>query len=277
MLNKETKDKLVALGFDVSKLEEAVKAESETSLEVPTLKTVDEFSKLISEDDKQIFGNNRFNEGKNAMSEIKAKELKEKHGIEVEGKDIDTVVEAYVAKKIAETGAKPSEWAEEKKLLQAKIIDAEQKLLDETEGFSKKLSNIENKNNVMSLIPDKTIIPKGDLVTLFNNRYRIAEEDGRTVVYKGTDKLQDNRLEPLALKDVVSSFIDEGKYIPINGMGGGDDKGAGGGSAKFTKLTDFNDWCKSQDPPINPMSPEASKILTDKRDASVGSEDFYKS
>lgn len=277
MLKQETKDKLVAYGFDVSKLEEAVKAESETSLDVPNLKTEDEFNSLISEEDKKVFGNNRFNEGKTAFSEIKAKELKEKHGIEIDGKDLDKVIEAHVASKVAETGGKPQEWAEEKKALQTKYDDAQKDLLDKTDEFTKKLSNIENRNQVVSLIPDKTIIPKEDLVTLFNTRYRIATEDGRTVIYKGSEKLQDDRLEPLALKDVVSSFIDEGKYLPTNGMGGGDGQGKGGGSANFKTLNEFNDWCKKQDPPVNPMSEEGQKLLSEKKDGDVTTEAFYNS
>jgi hypothetical protein len=39
MLNKETENKLKVLGFDVSKLTEAIKADQEVSLDVPTLFT----------------------------------------------------------------------------------------------------------------------------------------------------------------------------------------------------------------------------------------------
>jgi hypothetical protein len=275
MLNKETKDKLVAYGFDVSKLEEAIKAEAEVSLEVPALKTEVEFSKLMSEEDKTVFGKNRFEDGKKAMSEIKAKELKEKHGIEIEGKDLDAVVEAYVGKKIADTGAKPAEWAEEKKTLQKKIEEAEQNLSNKTKEFSEKFRTIETSNQVASLIPDGTVIAKDDLVTLFNTRYRIAPEDGRTVIFKGSEKLQDNRLEPLPLKDVVASFLDEGKYLGVSGMGGKDIGGKGGGSAKFKTLNEFNDYCETQD--INPMSEEGQKVLSDRKDETVSSEEFYNS
>lgn len=277
MLNKETKDKLVAYGFDISKLEEAVKAESEMSLDVPTLKTEDEFSKLISEDDKNVFGRNRFEDGKKAMSEIKAKELKEKHKIEIDGKDLDAVLDAYVESKIKETGVGSAEFMAEKKALQQKIIEAEENLSKKTDEFTNKISSIENRNQVVSLIPDGTVIPKEDLVTLFNTRYRIATEDGRTVIYKGSDKLQDNRLEPLALNDVVASFIDEGKYLGVNGMGGDDTSGASGGSAKFKTLNEFSDWCGKQDPPINPMSDEGQNLLLEKKDDQVSTEEFYNS
>lgn len=276
MLNKETKDGLVALGFDVSKLEEAVKSDTDQSLDVPNLKTEDDFSKLISVEDQNTFGNNRFNEGKGAFSEIYAKELKKTHNLDMEGKDLGKVIDAIMANKVKELGGTQEEWSNEKKTLQQKIADGEKNLLDKTAEFQLKLSSIDNVNEVKSLIPDKTIIPRDDLVTLFNTRYRIAKEDGRTIIYKGSEKLQDSRLEPLALKDVVASFIDEGKYLTVAGMGGGGG-GGGGSSAKFKTLTEFEDYCDKQDPKINPMSEEGQKLLKEKKDESVSSEDFFNS
>ncbi|WP_196301942.1 hypothetical protein, partial [Streptococcus pneumoniae] len=53
--------------------------------------------------------------------EVMVKAAKEKHGIEIEGKDIDALLEAYAAKKIEEAGVKPNEIAtryeNEKKVL----------------------------------------------------------------------------------------------------------------------------------------------------------------
>ncbi len=273
MLPQKEKDELQRLGFDIEKLESAIKDEKEVSLTIPTLKTEDDFSKLISPDDKELFGKNRFDEGKKAMSEIKAKEYKEKFKIEIDGKNLDEVVEAYATKKSTEAGKKPEEWATEKTELQKKIIEAEEKLSSKEVEFKEKVSIIENRNQVRSLITAKTNIPKQDLVDLFSLRYRVAEEDGRTVVYKGSEKLKDSRLEPLSLKDVVSSFLEEGKYLKVDGMGGGNGNGGGGGSAKFKSLIEFEDHCKSQK--INPMSEEGQKILKERRDETVSDENFY--
>ena len=88
MLNQETQEKLESLGFVVSELENAIKSEKEESLEVPTLYK----EQGMNEEQKRIFGNNRFDEGKKAMSEIKAKEIKSTYGIEMDGKNIDEVI-----------------------------------------------------------------------------------------------------------------------------------------------------------------------------------------
>lgn len=273
MLPQSTKDELQRLGFDVEKLESAVKSEKEEAIEIPTLKTSEEFDGMVSEDDKNTFGNNRFEEGKRAMSEIKAKELKEKFGIEVEGKNLDTVIDAYATKKATEAGKKPEEWEDEKKQLQSKIQDAETKLSEKETEFSQKLANIEIRNQVLSMIPEETTVPKQDLVDLFSLRYRVAQEDGRTVIYKGADKLKDSRLEPLELKDVVASFIDEGKYVKSSGMGGGDGSGSSGSSAKFKSLKEYEAFCEKEG--LNPTSEEASKILRERKDSAVPDEDFY--
>lgn len=274
MLPQDKKDELQRLGFDVEKLESAVKSDQEESIDIPTLKTSEEFEKMVSEDDKNTFGNNRFDEGKKAMSEIKAKELKEKFGIEVEGKNLDNVIEAYASQKATAAGKKPEEWEAEKKQLQQTIQSAETKLSEKETEFSQKLANIELRNQVLSLIPEETSVPKQDLVDLFSLRYRVAQEDGRTVIYKGSDKLQDNRLEPLELKEVVTSFIDEGQYVKNPGMGGGDGSGSSGGSsAKFKSLKEYEAYCEKEG--LNPASEEANKILRERKDEAVSDEEFY--
>ena len=59
-------------------------------------------------------------------------------------------------------------------------------------------------------------------------------------------------------------------------MGGGGG-GGGGSSAKFKTLIEFEDYCEKQDPKINPLSEEGQKLLKEKKDESVSSEDFFNS
>ena len=61
----------------ISDFDAKLKSEKEETLEVPV---------LITEDEKNTFGTNRFNEGKKAASEILVKDLKTKHGIESDSK-----------------------------------------------------------------------------------------------------------------------------------------------------------------------------------------------
>lgn len=277
MLNKETKDKLVAYGFDVSKLEEAVKAESEVSLDVPTLKTEEEFSKLISEEDKNVFGKNRFDEGKKAFSEIYAKEFKKKHGVDVDGKDLDAVVDAFVASEIAKVSGSSAEFAAEKKLLQQKIAEAEANLVTKTAEFTTKLSSIEIDTKLKALVPKDSVIPADGVLSWYMGGRVLKNIEGSsaTGVFVNGELLKDSVLNPISIEDDFKSFMDVNKINVAGGMGGGDAAGASGGSAKFKSLNEFNDWCSKQDPPVNPMSEEGQKLLTEKKDEAVSTEEFY--
>ena len=174
MLSKETKETLQGLGFDVSMLEQAIKADEEVSLEVPTLYK----DKGITEDEKKIFGNNRFEEGKKAMSEIKAKELKSAYGVEIEGKDLDTVIGKIVDVKVAELDKEPNERIKAlqsdndalKKNLEA--LTEEKSSLEQ--NFNNKLFNFEARNTVISSLPKEGLkISQDDLTDLFFNRHRV--------------------------------------------------------------------------------------------------------
>jgi len=256
MINQETQDKLSKIGFDASKLIEAVKGEEEISLDVPTLYT---------EDQKNSFGSNRFNDGKNAFSEIKAKEYKTKYGIEIDGKDLNKVIDHVIDQKVKETGRKPNEQIDAYKLqvseLQTKLQDSinnTQKL--ETEFQGRLLKN-EVDNILISATPDKTKIPKQDLLTLFNSKYGVQIQDGNQVVLQNNEVLKDTLLNPVPLKDVYASFLDNGKYVEKDGMGGADYEG--GSSAEFKNMDSFMKYCEKNN--IEPMGSEGQKLLAEKK------------
>lgn len=275
MFTDGDKKEFERLGFDVSKLIEVAKSDKEESLDVPSLKTKDEFSKLKTEDQFNTFGTNRFSEGKSAFSEIKAKELKETHGIEIDGKDIDKVIEAITAKKLKESGAKPDEWAEEKKLLQKSFNDEKEGRKSDNVSFSKKLANFEMRGEVSGLVDStkKTKIEKGDILDIFFLKHRNETQDGRTVWFQGDKKLQDDSLEPLSTKDVFGSFMDERKYYVNSGMGGEDGDKPGGANGKFTTFAEFEKYCEKND--LQPNSPEAQKLLIEKTDPEVAASEPF--
>lgn len=252
MLNKETENKLKVLGIDVSKLIEAAKADNEVSLEVPTLYT---------EEQKNKFGSNRFDEGKTAMSEILAKDVKKTFNIDIDSKDINEVVKTYGELKSKESG-KPNErilaLEKDNKELQDKLSGALGSVKTIESEYANKLFNIEIKNKLNSLIPETTTIPKDDVVTLFLNYYNIEKDvNGRTVLKKDNEILKDNVLNPLEISSVLNQFLDQKQLIKKDGMGGSDRKG--GGSAKFSNMADFMDYCDKNK--IEPMGKEGQAIL----------------
>lgn len=258
MLHADTIKALAGvLKLDVSKLEAAIKSDKEETLEVPV---------LFDEPSKEAFGKNRFEEGKKAASEILVKDLKVKHNLEFEGKSVDKLIEALSEKAITDAKIEPNEKVKkieaEKKELQSKLalsIENEQKLSKE---YNDKLFHVETKTSILSQIPDNTIIPKEDLVELFMNRHRVAKEDDRVIIYKGTEKLVDNVLNPIPLKSAVAQFAES--YLKKDGMGGSDN-GGGGATGKFKTMSQFIEHCKKNG--IEPMSDEGSKLLNENKEA----------
>ena len=250
----------------ISDFDAKLKSEKEETLEVPV---------LITEDEKNTFGTNRFNEGKKAASEILVKDLKTKHGIESDSKSIDTFLEKYSEKVIADAKIKPDEQIEKFKKeageLRTKLQAAEQEHTKTKSDYESKLFDVQTTSEIRSFFPDKTAdgkpiaysLPVNDLVDLFKLRHRVANEDGSTVVYKGTTRLNDKVLSPIPLKDVVAQFAES--YVAKGGMGGGDNGGGGGAAPKFKTASEAYKYLK--DHSIEPLSNEGLKLLNENKDA----------
>jgi hypothetical protein len=255
MFSVETIKKLGEV-LHISDFEAKLKSEKEEVLEVPV---------LITDDDKNKFGENRFNEGKKAATEILVKDLKVKHGLEFEGKSIDTLLSTFAEKAVADAKIAPDEKVKkldtENKELKSKLQAATDKETTLTKEFETKLFNMGTQSQILSFIPEKTIIPREDLAVLFMNSHRVAKEDDRIIVYKGAEALKDTVLNPVPLKDVVSQFAE--KYIDKGGMGGGDN--GGGASGKFKTMSAFMAHCEKNH--IEPMGAAGQKLLSENKDA----------
>lgn len=249
----------------ISDFDAKYKSDKEETLEVPV---------LITEDEKNTFGTNRFNEGKKAASEILVKDLKTKHGIESDSKSIDTFLEKFSEKVIADAKIKPDEQIEKFKKeageLRAKLESANQSMTTLKSDYESKLFDVQTTGEIRSYFPDKTAdgkpiaysLPVNDLVDLFKLRHRVANEDGGSIVYKGSQKLVDNVLSPIPLKNVVAQFAEA--YVARGGMGGGDNGGGGGAAPKFKTASEAYQYMK--DHKIEPMSNEGLKLLNENKD-----------
>jgi len=257
MLAQETLKKIAGvLGIEVSDLDAKLKSEKEETLDVPTLYT---------EDDKNTFGENRFKEGKKAATEIAVKDLKVKYGLEFEGKSLDSALEAYAAKAIADAKIAPDEKVKKLTEENGRLKGDLQKALDDATNikgeFENKLFHVGIRSEVLTHIPDNTLIPKEDLLELFMTRHRVAREDNSVIVFKGDQAIKDKVQNPVPLKDVVSQFAEP--YLKKGGMGGGDNGGGAGG--KFNTISEVYTDLKSKG--IEPMSQEGLKAVADAKKA----------
>jgi hypothetical protein len=258
MLHTDTIKKLAeVLKLDVSEFTTKLKSDNEETLEVPTLYTEDQYN---------AFGTNKEEIGVKKASEILIKDLKKKHGIEYEGKDPEKFLSLYSDKVLADAKVDPDKQVltlrNEKKALQESVANLTTEKENITKNFTEKLFHVETRNQIGSLIPDNTIIPKEDLIDLFMNRHRVTKEDNSVVIYKGEQALKDNALNPIPVKDVVAQFTEP--YIKKNGMGGNDDKG-GGTAGTFKTASELTAYMQKKG--INAMSPEGLKLYSDNKKA----------
>jgi hypothetical protein len=258
MFNAETIKKLAeVLKLDVSDFTTKIKSDKEETLEVPT---------LFTEEDKNAFGTNRFNDGKKAATEILVKDLKTKHNLDFEGKSIDTLLDKFSEKVIADANIAPDEKVKKYKVENEELKGKLQTTLTEKENIKKeyegKLFHVGITNEVLNHIPKNTTIPANDIADLFMNRHRVTKEDNSVVVYKGDQLLKDGLLNPIPLKDVVAQFSEA--YINKNGMGGGDNSG-GGTAGKFNTMSSFMDHLKKIN--VDSLSEQGLKLLSENKKA----------
>lgn len=265
MINKETQERLSKLGFDVSKMADAFKSDQEVGFEVPSLLTQSDVGNYLNEEQKKEFGENSFQNGyqqsKKVMGEIFAKNIKAEYGLEVEGKDLNKVVQS-VFDKGAKSGANP-ELANNFNSLQKKYTELEQKREADLNEYRNRLAISNIKHQLLGSIPSdqKTKIGRNDLVDLYTLKNKIQTNDngGAVIIDNTGEVLKDNLLNPVNPVKHFTSWIDQNGYIEKSGMNGSDSKG-GGSSSAFKNDKEAYDYMVANG--INPMSDKGLKIMT---------------
>lgn len=251
MLSEDNKAKLAELGFEVETLEEAIKSEDSKSVEIPSLYK----DQGHSNDDLTTFGNNRFQEGKEAMSEIMAKAYKKKYNIDVDGKDLDVVVDKI--KSLGQGNSNDKELEENFKKLQGSYADLESKFAEKDAEVEAEKFNMNLKKDLLSAISDKkTDLAKSDIIDLYLMRNPIKNDEGSAVLIKDGEVLKDKLLNPININKHFNEWFDTSNFSKKDGMSGKDSKG-GRTTSQFSNISEFMEWCKAND--MEPMSEEGQK------------------
>lgn len=258
-LSKETITKLASLvGVSFDDFKAKIESEEEQSLDVP---------RLYTEEEKDTFGSNRFNEGKQAMKEIQVKDLREKYPVSYSGKDLDKYMESYKQAVLEEAEVNPDKKVEE---LQKEMENLRNKYQDDMATKEDEIKKLQGSNyrlsttqRLVSLLKDDTVIPKDDIVTLYLTKHELERGEDGTLIKKDGKVLKDELQNPIKLEEHFVSWVDDNKYVGKVGMGG-DDKGNGSGEVKeFEKMSDFEAYCQENDIEMN--SDEAQKLFEEKK------------
>lgn len=247
MLKESTLTKIAQLlKIDAAKLKEAITHKEEKDVEIDEKLQVFDDASLTARD------RNKYNEGKTAGEEMLIKEAKRKHGIEVEGENIDKFVEALIGKAKKEANAKPDEkvtelekqvnhWKNQHKELNDKLAETQRQYAEA--AYDRELLGYFPKNRDGKFQDD-------EYLTLVKRSLQVKEVDGKRVIVKEGKELRNEKtFEPLSIKDAIDGYFNERKWVGevTGGAAGAGAKGGGsgnsnpgGGAGKFSKLSQIN-------------------------------------
>lgn len=223
---------------------------------------------VMTKEDKEVMIGNYKSDFETAGREKLLKELRDTTGLEYEGvKDpinfINNLSAKVKAEALKEANINPDKKVEEL----AKDLDKVRALNSEWE---KKYVNLENSfntrekqrdldNKIMSLIPDKTLLPKEDLLTLFKTKYSVENVDNNMVVKRGEEILKDELARPLTIDKIVNDF--SANYIQK--VDGGSGQGDSAGNHKQGSYEQFAKEMKDKGASSLEINREMAKRIQD--------------
>lgn len=233
MLRQEDKDKLKSFGFDVDKLEAAVKSETGTEIVIPagsfftdeTLSSRD--SNKIAEG--KVIG---ISEGKNAGFEIANKLLIEKFGLK-------EVKKSDEPNKIAEAlQVQLGKGDEGLKGQIQELLKDKQTLSDTIAQTELKYKSLERNTSLLSKLPKNrsSILSDTEYLSLLNSN--IEEIDGKIAIKLNGEILRDTQTQDLlSLDKGIEKVFESRKWIEEGNKGG-----RGGGDGNNTTVVSAKTW-----------------------------------
>jgi hypothetical protein len=263
MLKKETiLTMATALKMDVAAVTAALAAEAET--DVPfTGEGVKVFTdaELLSREETLKSRHEK------AGMEIQIKNLKEKTGIEFDGKNEDKFVEAFKSKTLKDANIQESDKIKEANTVIEGLRNNIANLTTEKESILKESKTAQLDSEILTWTIDKKPdhLTNKEWVTMIKLNNEIAEHDGQLIVKRdGQIVANKTDLKPLTAKDALVNYIDErkwGKTIetpPPGGRSAGDSKTSILG---IGNMKQFNEHLASQG--INPNGQQAQAMLAE--------------
>lgn len=268
MIKKESLISLlvkVGIAADETKAKELVEATDEQEVTLPdTTKifTAEAYSKLTE---------NLKTDGIKAGKEIAIKDLKEKTGLEFEGKNPDKFIEEFKAHVAKEAGTSVDEKVKSRDKTIVELKTALQTAKDEKDAVIREKTQIQKDTSLMRLLPKNRDDRFSDqmYLTSIKSEYEFTEEEGKPVVKKNGEVMKDDQFNPVTYESVISKHFTDAKWIKEEGEGGsggaggqggrgGGNKG-GGAAGTFLSMSEFTKNLEEKG--IHPGSEQATHLL----------------
>lgn len=249
------------LKMDAAKVEAAINDAAEVDLELPADLTVLTPADLAARDQQQKSTHTK------AGMEIAIKEMKEKTGLEFNGKTPEQFIEAFQAKVLKDANISVDTQVKDKD----KIIDGLRKNLGEKEQSLVAVQNeakaAKADAQLLSLLPPNRskILSDQEYLSLAKNSFEIGEADGRPAIIDRTTgepiRTKDTLL-PVPPADVIKGHFEAKKWIEPaqqqqqGGRSAGDSKTIPG---SITNMTQLKEKMKAEG--INPNGQQAKAMI----------------
>lgn len=251
MIKKDTLLKMAAiLKMDAAEFEAAFNDAAEKDITLPevTAFTATE----LSTRDSAIKKTERA-EATTAALEMFIKDQKKTLGIEFDGKDPAKFLEAFQAKVLADAKVTPDEVVKKKDAEIGQLKANIQTLQKEKEEAIGQVGKIKTETTLMGSIPTNLngVEPQEVLASMRLKGYDFVEEDGVMVAKKDGVTIADKLLKPINLKDVITTYATERKWIgeedsAKQGRGAASSKKAGAFTGKPSKLSEVEQAWKDE-------------------------------
>lgn len=215
-----------ALKLEEGSLAAAISSEEEVNISIPKNLVI------RTSDEVELREKNLKETSKQAGIEIAIKNARNDLGLEFEGKTMDNLLSAYKDKLTDELTSEPNALIDGLKKDKEKFQSILKEKDNQIETLNNSITSIKNQSVIESSVIRafgnvtegvKTSIPTQDIRDLFLLKNKIDIQDGKTVVIKDGEVIQDpTTLEPVSLDSVAGEFIKSYIQTPTGGKGGTD-------------------------------------------------------
>ena len=250
--------KFVKGGAEV--LQKAIEAKEETQLEFVdgrfvTDSELDEVKTKVRNEGKK--------EGQTIGYDFAMKDLKKDFGIEIEGKDRETIVktvkETILSTAKIEPNKKISELEQSLQNLRNQYDSDLKAKSGEVETYQKKLKEISLFTELQKNVPEVKGLNVNQFVTLAKTEFEFDFDENNGLIAKKSGQLIKDKMErPIPVKDILTDFATQNGWFGSAGRGGNNQTGQ---TSEFKTMNDV--WRHMEQNNINPESAEGQRLLTE--------------